>query len=80
VSCLAITGPPGGGKSTLALKIVEKLKRKGLNVCGVVCPDVRISGKRIGFKVIDLSSGAEAWLARIDGCDGPRVGRYKVCT
>lgn len=76
--CVAITGPPGSGKSTLAKRLAEFLKEKGLKVCGITCPDVRVGGRRIGFKVIDLVSGEEAWLARID-CEGPKVGRYRLC-
>jgi len=77
--CLSITGEPGSGKSTLALKLVEYLKSKGLNVCGVTCPDVRVNGRRIGFKMVDVRTGEEAWLAKVSGCNGPRIGRYKVC-
>ncbi len=77
--CLAITGPPGAGKSTLARKIVEELKKKGLKVCGISCPDVREGGRRVGFVVEDLESGERAWLAKVSGCPGPRVGRYFLC-
>ena len=76
--CVAITGPPGSGKSPLAKRLADFLKEKGLKVCGITCPDVRVKGRRIGFKVIDLVSGEEAWLARVD-CEGPRVGRYRLC-
>ncbi len=76
--CIAITGPPGSGKSTLAKRIADFLREKGYRVCGITCPDVRVGGRRIGFKVIDLVTGEEAWLARID-CKGPKVGRYKLC-
>ncbi len=77
--CLAITGKPGAGKSTLALKISEELKRLGFKVCGVTCPDVRVNGRRVGFKMVNIATGEEEWLARVEGCNGPRVGRYRVC-
>ena len=77
--CIAITGEPGSGKSTLALRLVELLKSRGFKVCGVTCPDVRVGGKRIGFKMVDVRTGEERWLARVEGCNGPRVGRYRVC-
>ncbi|UXD21311.1 nucleoside triphosphatase [Ignicoccus pacificus DSM 13166] len=77
--CIAITGEPGAGKSTLAMKLVEELKRRGYKVCGVTCPDVRVRGRRIGFKMVDIRSGKEEWLAKVEGCNGPRVGRYRVC-
>jgi len=78
VWCLAITGPPGAGKSTLARKVVEELKKAGLKVCGTSCPDVREGGRRVGFLIVDVEDGSRAWLARVD-CEGPRVGRYKLC-
>ncbi|NPA84684.1 MAG: AAA family ATPase [Crenarchaeota archaeon] len=79
MTCLAITGPPGSGKSTLARRIAEELRRRGLRVCGISCPDVREGGRRVGFVVEDLESGERAWLARVSGCSGPRVGRYRLC-
>ncbi len=77
--CIVITGKPGAGKSTLARYIAEELKRRGLSVCGIACPDVRVGGKRIGFRVVDVSAGEWAWLAKVEGCDGPRVGKYRIC-
>ncbi len=79
MGCVSITGEPGSGKSTLAMKVVEALRAKGVKVCGIVCPEVREGGKRIGFKVVDLASGRETWLARVEGCDGAKVGKYRVC-
>ena len=79
MKCIVITGKPGAGKSTLARHIAERLKKRGLRVCGISCPDVRVNGKRVSFKVVDVNTGEGVWLARIEGCDGPRVGRYRVC-
>lgn len=56
--------------------------RKSYITAGFVCPEVRESGARIGFKVIDLMSGYEGWLAmsidKLGSCRGPRIGRYCV--
>lgn len=56
--------------------------RRSYSTAGFVCPEVRESGTRIGFKVIDLMSGYEGWLAmsidRLGSCRGPRIGRYCV--
>ena len=73
-----LTGLPGSGKSTVLLKIVERLRAEGLNVGGFITPEVRVKGRRIGFKVIDLYSGKEGVLASSERETGPRVGRYRV--
>jgi len=61
--------------------VVSELRRS-YSTAGFVCPEVRESGTRIGFKVIDLMSGYEGWLAmsidRLGSCRGPRIGRYCV--
>lgn len=78
---ILITGRPGVGKTTLFSRVVSELKRS-YSIAGFVCPEVREAGTRVGFKVIDLISGDEAWLAisieRLGSCKGPRVGRYCV--
>jgi len=33
---------------------------------------------RVGFEVLDLSSGQHGWLARVNEPVGPQVGRYRV--
>ncbi len=32
----------------------------------------------MGFKIRDLDSGREGWLARIEDSTGPRIGKYNV--
>jgi nucleoside-triphosphatase len=44
-------------------------------VAGLRTPEVRRRGTRVGFKMIDLASGAEAVLASTSG-KGPTVGKY----
>ena len=71
-----LTGNPGVGKSTVFRKVVEKLKEK-FKVCGFFTPEVKEKGRRIGFKVIDLRSGKEEWLAKINE-KGIPFGKYFV--
>jgi nucleoside-triphosphatase len=73
-----LTGLPGSGKSTVLMKVVEIIKKKGLKVGGFITPEMRIKGKRVGFKIIDIYSGEEGILASIERKTGPRVGKYRV--
>jgi len=50
----------------------------GLRIGGFITPDVRMSGRRVAFRVVDLYSGKEAVLASIKLKTGPRVGQYRV--
>jgi nucleoside-triphosphatase len=83
---VALTGRPGVGKSTIFMKVVQELNSLGYRIYGFYCPEVRESGKRIGFKIIDLHSKEYGWLAldllkaRQMGYEihGKRIGRYIV--
>jgi len=59
-------------------RIHDHYKNKGLRVDGMVTQEVRKGDERIGFKITDLSSGAEGWLARVGGSVGPRIGKYSL--
>ncbi len=72
-----IRGRPGSGKST-AISIIElALRERGYEPCGIRTPEVRRGGRRIGFLVVDLSTGRSEVMASV-GVGGPRVGRYSV--
>jgi len=85
---VALTGRPGVGKTTLFFNVVEELKKEGVIVYGFYCPEVRVSGHRVGFKIVDIRSGKSAWLAIvrefIEHCrmtinlTNKRVGKYIV--
>jgi nucleoside-triphosphatase len=75
---LVITGRPGVGKSTLFNIIVSTLRENGVIVGGIIAPEVRVNGKRLGFKLVDLLTGEETWLARRDNPSPVRVGSYGV--
>ncbi|AWR96064.1 NTPase [Acidianus brierleyi] len=72
-----ITGNPGVGKTTTLMYIINEVKKRGISVSGFYCPEVRENGKRIGFKIIDISTGKEKWLAKV-GEGRIRVGKYAV--
>jgi len=72
---LLITGEPGIGKSTLAMKLVEELK--ALHPVGFYTDEIRVDGTRKGFQVISLD-GRRSHLAHVD-CRSPLIiGKYRV--
>ena len=71
---IALTGSPGIGKSTLVAKVVQDSKR---SVGGVLARDRRYKDRRIGFELLDLSTGAVGILADETG-SGPQLGKYRV--
>jgi nucleoside-triphosphatase len=75
---IVLTGRPGIGKTTILKRITTILKEKGICVGGVLTEEVREYGMRIGFDMLDVSSGLRLRLASIHGIDGPRIGRYSI--
>ncbi len=71
---------PGSGKTTLINRICDHYKSKGLKIAGISTKEVREGNERIGFKITDLSSNKEGWLARTSEGAGPRVSRYFVAS
>ncbi len=71
---IAVTGPPGVGKSTLVQKCAAA---SGFLVGGVLAKDKRFKDRRIGFELVDLASGATGMLADESG-SGPKLGKYRV--
>lgn len=77
---LLVTGPPGIGKTTLVMRVAESLGSRGISVGGMTTREVRQGGARVGFEILDLSTGERGWLARAGTGPGPRVGRYALDT
>ncbi len=73
-----IRGRPGSGKSTALNLIEERLRSLGIRVSGIKTPEVRSGVKRVGFKVVDISTGKSALFASIFITSKYRVGRYGV--
>lgn len=71
---IAVTGSPGVGKSTLVERTLELYRG---TAGGVLAREVRAAGRRVGFELLDLSSGKRGILAWETG-EGPRLGRYRV--
>ncbi|WFO76107.1 nucleoside-triphosphatase [Desulfurococcaceae archaeon MEX13E-LK6-19] len=73
---LVITGRPGIGKTTLFNKIINTLRENGFKIGGIIAPEVRSRGVRVGFRIVDLYSGVEGWLAKKNYISPIRIGRY----
>jgi nucleoside-triphosphatase len=71
---IALTGEPGVGKSTLVRKVIVG---ESFSSGGMISQDRRISGRRVGFEICDVGSGALGTLASLDG-SGPKFGRYHI--
>jgi nucleoside-triphosphatase len=72
---LLITGLPGTGKTTLVMRLADRLK--GVKAAGFYTEEIRKGGVRKGFEVVDLR-GERALLSHVDIQGGPRVGKYGV--
>jgi len=73
-----LTGDPGIGKTTVITRVIRLLRSEPLVVGGVTSREIRISGAREGFEIMDLSSERRDRLASIHQKEGPRMGRYRV--
>lgn len=72
---LLLTGPPGCGKTTVVLRLVECLR--DLRLRGFYTEEVRQDGQRVGFEVVGLA-GRRGVLAHVRSPSRLRVGRYGV--
>ncbi len=73
-----MTGPPGIGKTSVLRRAVPELKTRDYDVGGMICREVREGGLRVGFEIMDLSTGQRGWLAHVNQSTGPKIGKYRV--
>lgn len=71
-----VTGPPGSGKTTLTVRVVELLREAGEMLAGFTTREIKRGGRRTGFTIAGIG-GLERTLAT-EGGPGPRIGRYGV--
>lgn len=74
-----MTGPPRIGKTTIILKVVGRLKLRGVKIGGMISQEVLEGRRRVGFKIVDLETNREGLLAHVRQRSGPQVGKYRVC-
>ncbi|MFH1821232.1 MAG: NTPase [Methanobacteriota archaeon] len=73
-----ITGPPGCGKTSILEQTISILRGLGFRAGGIYCPEIRESGIRVGFKMMDIITGEGRILAHVNQGDGPQVSKYRV--
>jgi len=73
-----VTGRPGIGKTSVLLRAVDDLKNRGYRIGGMISREVREGGVRVGFEIVDFSTGQRGWLAHVNQPTGPQVGKYRV--
>ena len=74
-SKILLTGPPGCGKTTVIIKLIELLK--GKKIAGFYTREILSFGRRTGFQ-IKTFGGIDGLLSSTVLTRGPRVGRYRV--
>jgi nucleoside-triphosphatase len=74
-----LTGYPGVGKTTVLLRALDELRKEGFSIGGATSREAREDGLRVGFKIADLGTGKEGWLAHVKQQRGPKIGKYGVC-
>jgi len=72
---LLITGLPGTGKTTLVVRLIERLAT--FKAAGFYTEEVRTGGTRKGFQIVDLRD-TRALLSDVDMSGRQRVGKYGV--
>ncbi len=72
---ILLTGPPRIGKTTLIMRVIEKIKNR--EVGGFYTEEIREKGIRKGFKIL-TPDGSEGVLSHVNYNGKYRVGRYKV--
>ena len=73
-----LTGPPGVGKTSVLLRSVNGLRKGTYRIGGMISHDVREGGIRVGFEIMDFSTGQRGWLAHINQPNGPKISKYRV--
>jgi len=73
-----VTGPSGIGKTSILRRTLKELKNRGYAIGGMTCREVREGGVRVGFEIMDISTGQRGWLAHVNQPTGPKIGKYHV--
>lgn len=75
---ILLSGVSGSGKTTVCLKVIEKLRGKPLLIAGVLCPPEFDGTTKTGIDLLDLRSGEKRVLAQltIPGTNGLHTHKW----
>ena len=73
--CIVIHGEIGAGKTRYAERLLAALKERGLMVGGIISPRILDGAQTIGYRVRDIATGEERFLATVNP-PGVRVGKF----
>jgi nucleoside-triphosphatase THEP1 len=65
-----VSGPRGGGKTTLCRRLLELAHQRGLDCAGIISPARFEGGRRVGIDLLDVRSGECRPLAKADSLPG----------
>lgn len=72
-----ISGEQGEGKTTYLMAVLERLKKQGVKMRGIVAPGYFLDGMRSGFSVVDVATERSVELcSATPGSCGELHGRY----
>ncbi len=54
------------------------LRDRGYEIGGMISREVREGGVRVGFEIMDFSTGQRGWLAHVNQPRGPKISKYRV--
>lgn len=74
---ILLEGRPGSGKTTVAARLADLLRDRGVPLRGFLTHELREGGRRVGFEIETLD-GRRATLAHVDFTGPPRIGKYGV--
>jgi nucleoside-triphosphatase THEP1 len=76
-----LSGEIGAGKTTACQRVVDLTRTRGFACGGLLTPPLIEDGRKVGIVGVDLGSGEQRVMARLDrDLGGPRVGCYHFTT
>jgi molybdopterin-guanine dinucleotide biosynthesis protein A len=64
---LLVVGEPGSGKTSWCREYIDRRRRSGSSVGGILSPAIEKQGQRVGSNALDLLTGQEVPFARLSG-------------